>query len=48
MTNNFYQRHKERFSTEANKKYQNLSEEEKNKRRKKVLERCQNLTDEEN
>ena len=36
MTNNYYQKHKERLQKEARKNYQNLFEEEKNKRRKKV------------
>ena len=32
MTNTFYQNHKERFRKEPHKKYQNLFEEEKDKR----------------
>ena len=36
MTNKYYQKHKERFQKEKRKKYKNLSEEEKGKRRKKV------------
>ena len=32
MTNNYCQKHKERLRKEARKKYQNLSEEEKDKR----------------
>ena len=35
MTNNYYQKHKERLRKETRKKYQNLSEEEKNKRKKR-------------
>ena len=38
MANNYYQKHKERPQKEARKGYQNLSEEEKDKRRKKVRE----------
>ena len=37
MTNNDYQKHKDRLRKEASKKYQNLSEEEKGKRRNKTL-----------
>ena len=32
MTNNYYQKHKERRRKEAREKYQNLSEEEKDER----------------
>ena len=50
MTNNYYQKHKERLRKEAleisEARDQNLSEEEKDKARKKVLERYQNLTEE--
>ena len=38
MANNNYQKHKEKLRKEVRKKYQNLSEEEKDKRRKKALE----------
>ena len=31
MTNNYYQKHKERLRQEARERYQNLSEEEKDK-----------------
>ena len=34
MTNKYYQKHKERLRKEARERYQNLSKEEKNKRRK--------------
>ena len=34
MTNRYYQKHKERPRKEAREKYQNRSEEEKDKRRK--------------
>ena len=37
MTNNYDQKHKERLRKEARERYQNLSEEEKDKRRKKSL-----------
>ena len=50
MTNNYYQKHKEKLQKEAleisEARDQNLSEEEKDKARKKVLERYQNLTEE--
>ena len=35
MKNSYYQKHKERFRKEARKKYQNLSEQEKNKGKKR-------------
>ena len=47
ITNNYYQKHKERLRKEAREKYQNLSEEEKGKRQKEARERYQNLTEEE-
>ena len=34
MTNNYYQKHKEKLRKEACKRYQNLSEEEKEKSKK--------------
>ena len=34
MVNKYYQKHKERLRKEARERYQNLSEEEKGKRRK--------------
>ena len=37
MTNNYYQKHKERLWKETCKKYQNLSEAETNKRKKRPL-----------
>ena len=37
MTNNYYQKHKERLQKEALERYQNVSEKEKEKRRKKGL-----------
>ena len=36
MTNIYYEKHKEKLQKEAGEKYQNLSEEEKDKRQKKV------------
>ena len=36
MTTNYYQKHKEKLRKEARKRYQNLSEEEKDKRQKKA------------
>ena len=36
ITNNYYQKHKERLRKEAREKYQNLSEEEKGKRQKEA------------
>ena len=36
MTNNYYQKHKERLQKQAGKIYQNLSEEQNKKRRKKT------------
>ena len=46
IVNDYYQKHKERFRKEACKKYQNLSEGEKNKRPKKVRETYQKLPEE--
>ena len=43
MANKYYQKHKERLQKEARKIYQNLSEEEKDKSQRKVLEGNQNL-----
>ena len=36
MTNEYYQKHKKRSQKEARERYQSLSEEEKDKREKKV------------
>ena len=47
ITNNYYQKHKERLRKEAREKYQNLSEEEKGKRQKEAREGYQNLAEEE-
>ena len=44
MANKYYLKHKGRLCKKASERYQNLSEEKKNKRRKKALERYQNLT----
>ena len=38
MTIKYYQKHKERLRKEERERYQNLSEEEKDKRRKNVRE----------
>ena len=43
ITNNDYQKHKERLRKEAREKYQNLSDEEKDKRQKRTQERYQIL-----
>ena len=37
MLNKYYQKHKERLQKKARERYQNLSEEEKDKRREKGL-----------
>ena len=50
MTNNYYQKHKEKLQKtkkKAREKYENLSEEEKDKRGKKARERYQSFTEEE-
>ena len=47
IVNHCYQKQKERLWKEAHEKYQNLSEEEINKKLKKAWEKYQNLTDEE-
>ena len=39
MVHKYYQKHKERLRKEAPERYENLSEEEKDKRRKKARER---------
>ena len=36
MVSKYYQKHKERLQKEARERYQNLSEEEKDKRRKRL------------
>ena len=43
----YYQNHNERLQKKVRERYQNLSEEEKNKRQKKAQERHQNFTEEE-
>ena len=45
MVNKDHQKHKERLPKEAHERYENLSEEEKDKRREKVRERHQNFTE---
>ena len=47
MTNNYYQKRKKILEKEAYERHQDLSEEKKDKRRKKVQERYQNLTEKE-
>ena len=46
VTDNYYQKHNEKLQEETHEKYQNLSEEAKNKRWKKVWDRYQNLSEE--
>ena len=46
MTNEYYQKHKERLEEAAREKYQNLSKEKKDKRRKNARERYQNFNEE--
>ena len=45
MMDKYYQKHKEWLQKEARERYQNLSEEEKDKKRKKTRERYQNFSD---
>ena len=47
MTNNYYQKHKEKLQKEALERYQNLSKEEKDKGQKQAHEIYQDLTEEE-
>ena len=44
MLTEYYQKYKERFSKKARERYQNLSEEEKNKKRQYTRERYRNLS----
>ena len=44
MTNNYYQKHKEKIQKEACKIYQNLSEVEKHKKQKKVKKKYKKNT----
>ena len=46
MTNNYYQKLKERHRKEARERHDYLSEEKKDKKQKKARERYQNLTEE--
>ena len=46
MVNKYYQNHKERLQRETCEIYQNLSEEEKHKRPKKVRDSYQNILQE--
>ena len=47
MVNKFYQKCKQRLQKEARERYQNLSEEEKDKRPKKAREKYQKFTEQE-
>ena len=47
MVNNFYQKCKQSLQKEARERYQNLSEEEKDKRPKKAREKYQKFTEQE-
>ena len=46
MVNRYYQKYEERIRKEARERYQNLSEEEKDKRRKKAREQYQSFNEE--
>ena len=46
MVDKHNQKHKERFQKEAHERYQNLSEEEKDKRREMACERHRNFDEE--
>ena len=48
ISNNYYQKHKERLQKETHGKYQNLCEEEKNKSWKKTRERQEEGEEKEN
>ena len=43
MTNNYYQKNKEKLQKEARERYQNLSEEEKDKKRQYARKLYRNL-----
>ena len=47
MTNNYYQKNKEKLQEEAHERYQHLSEEEKDKKRQYARERYRNISEEE-
>ena len=47
MVNKYYQKHKERLQKEAHERFQSLSEDAKDIRRKKSREKYQNFTEEE-
>ena len=47
MVNKYYQKHKVKLQKEAHERYQNLSEDKKDKKAKKAQERYQNFTEEE-
>ena len=44
LTTNYYQKQNEKVEKEAYKRYQNLSEEEKDKKWKKAREKYENIT----
>ena len=46
MTNNYYQQHKEKLRKESREKYQNITEEEKEKKCQYHDERHRNLSEE--
>ena len=48
MANKYHQKHKERLQKGARERYQNLSEEEKDKRRKKVQDKYKTHAEEQN
>ena len=47
LTNDYYQKHKEKFQKEAHGNYRNISEEKRDKKQKKAQERYQSFTKEE-
>ena len=47
MTNNYYQKNKEKLQEKAHERYQHLSEEEKDKKRQYARERYRNISGEE-
>lgn len=48
MTNKYYQKHKETLQKEGCERYQNMSEEKREKREEKVRERYQNVSEVQN
>ena len=47
MTNNYYQKNKEKLQEETHERYQHLSEEEKGNKRQYASERYRNISEEE-